>query len=233
MRKFVMKAIGVCFKLSFGRSQVDVCGVRETFSAKLKKKFLSDADKKFINVEKMVHIHQSKKFNTAMKFDSEQKDSSVLSIVFDYMQNVYLPHIPVQELFYMRQITVNVFCMHNLQKNKSRLYVYDESQAKKGPNEVCTFLFDYISEYLEKNKTVTSLHLYSDNCGGQNKNHTVLRFMKALTDNGIIQEAVFSLPMRGHSFNACDRDFGVIKCHMKKTDRIYTIRKVGLIFFSQ
>lgn len=37
----------------------------------------------------------------------------MLSIAFDYMQNISLPFIPVQDTFYLRQLTLNVFCIHN------------------------------------------------------------------------------------------------------------------------
>lgn len=136
------------------------------------------------------------KFYRDMKRDTEEVDDSVLAVVFDYMQNITLPRIAVQETFYLRQLTVSsIFCIHNLLTNKVRMYISHEKEAKKSPNKVRTFLMDYILHEIEKrhisNKLpYTMLHLYSDNCGGQNMNHCVLRFMTAWTDNGIFQEAV-------------------------------------------
>ncbi|KAL3281076.1 hypothetical protein HHI36_004300 [Cryptolaemus montrouzieri] len=65
--------------------------------------------------------------------------------------------IPVQEVFYLRQLWVNIFCIHNVKTN----------------NEACSFLKDYI-EALPP--IVTKLPLFSD--------HTVVRFLMSFYDSG-------------------------------------------------
>lgn len=99
------------------------------------------------------------------------------------------------------------------------MYMYHEGIAKKSRNEVCTFLQDYI----EKNVSpeVKELYLFSDNCSGQNKNHTVLRFLAALCDSGRFDKIIYFLPVRGHSFLPCDRDFGTIKRTVRRADRVF------------
>lgn len=64
------------------------------------------------------------------------------------MQNLPLPHIPVQEVFYMRQLCIYEFCVHNLKTEKAVFYSYQEGEAYKGPNEVCTFLKMFIDKYI-------------------------------------------------------------------------------------
>ena len=89
------------------------------------------------------------------------------------MQNIQLPVSPVQELFYMRQLTINLFCVHDIKKNSATMYIYHEGIDKKSPNEVCSFLFDFLQDvptYIEE------LHVYRDNFGGENKNHSLIRF---------------------------------------------------------
>lgn len=48
------------------------------------------------------------------------------------------------------------------------------------------FFFENISGYNWKrtDKKYDELHVYADNCAGQNKNHAVSRFLLALTDTG-------------------------------------------------
>lgn len=216
------------YKLSFGQPKVDVCGEYESFATKLNNKFLNPSAKRVIEAERAVHIRRSKKFYSAMKNDRNENADSVLSLVFDYMMNIPLPKTPVQEAFYLRQLTVSVFCVHNIRTNKARMYVYHEQEGRRSPNKVCTFLMDAISQEMEArpDRHYTTLHLYSDNCGGQNKNNCMLRFMMALTDNGMFQEVIYYFPIRGHSFNACDRDFGLVKRLMKRVGRIYTKRQI-------
>lgn len=77
-----------------------------------------------------------------------------------------------------------MFAVHNLKKNIAKLYLYNEGDGRKGPNDVCSFLLDYLlTEILESVKT---LHLYSDNCGGQNKNHVLAKNAITLSRNQTI-----------------------------------------------
>ncbi|KAJ4429181.1 hypothetical protein ANN_26184 [Periplaneta americana] len=76
-----------------------------------------------------------------------------------------------QEMFYLRKLWLFVFGIHNQENNTAQFYCYHEGQANRGPIEVCTFVNDYISEL----DSVKELHVFSDPCGGQNRNNTVLK----------------------------------------------------------
>ncbi|KAB0805404.1 hypothetical protein PPYR_02374 [Photinus pyralis] len=67
---------------------------------------------------------------------------------------------------------------------------------------------------------ITELHLFSDGCGGQNRNQTMVRFLLALQATKRFNKIYHYFPIRGHSFLPCDRDFGCVKRLFKK-DRIY------------
>jgi hypothetical protein len=109
---------------------------------------LPEYAKRVASAEFMVHKCRGSKFYKAMKDCTEacQKDECVLGLCFDYMQNLPLPKIPVQDVFYLRQLWVNVFCVHNMKTRKYVMYVYHEGTARKGPNEVCSFLHDYMKQ---------------------------------------------------------------------------------------
>lgn len=138
------------------------------------------------------------------------------------MQNLTLPCIPVQETFYLRQLTVSVFCIHNLKDNSVTFFLYHEGTACKGPNEVSSFFLSYIEDSL---KNIDHLHIFSDGCGGQNKNHTLIRVLSALVTLDKFKSINHYFPVRGHSFLPCDRDFSVLKRKIRKTDRIYTLKE--------
>lgn len=80
-------------------------------------------------------------------------------------------------------------------------------------------LFKYINKYVPN--TIRELHLFSDGCPGQNKNHTLVRFLLALAGTNRFNVIHHYFPIRGHSFLPNDRDFGCIKRKIKKHDRIY------------
>ena len=212
------------YSLSFGCPQVDTCCVCEELNIKIRNSHVNDKAKRCALAELLIHKRRAKKFYNMLKNGSQRKDQpNVLAIAIDFMQNIQLPVIPVQETFYLRQLTTNVFCIHNVKTNAAKLYVYHEGVGKKGPNEVCLFLYDYIKSAAPE---IEELHLYSDNCGGQNKNHALSRFLLALTDSKRFKKIEHYFPVRGHSYLPCDRDFSLIKRSLRSHDRIYGIDEV-------
>lgn len=141
------------------------------------------------------------------------------------MQNLQLPKIPVQDLFYLRQLTLNAFQIHNMKSGEGMFYLYHEGEAYKGPNEVCSFLLMYLENIKKVEPNIKEVRLFCDNCSGQNKNNVVIRFCQALVDTGMFKKVEIFYPIRGHSFLDNDRDFGVFKRKLAKVDRIYSIRE--------
>lgn len=207
------------FTLRFGRPQVDTCSFCEEKGALLRST-INDNAKRVITAELLVHKRKAQKFykklKSVEKLCHERED--VAGICFDFMSNLPLPNIPVQDIFYYRQLWINTFEIHNLGKNNGMLFIYHEGQAKKSPNEICTFLEMYINSLDEK---IQELHVFSDNCAGQNKNHTVTRYLLALVDTKRFSKIFQYFPVRGHSYLPCDRDFSQLKRQLKKHDRIY------------
>lgn len=169
----------------------------------------------------MVHLRRAKKFYSTLKGITEKcsQEPDTFGICIDFMQNLPLPHIPVQEIFYYRQLWVNCFCVYDLKTKKSTIYLYHEGVAKKGGNEVSSFIHHYIENHVPD--TAKEIHVFSDACTGQNRNHTVIRTLLAIS---YIRKVTISqyFPVRGHSFLPCDRTFGVIKRSLKRKDRVYT-----------
>lgn len=197
----------------FGKPQVDVCITCEELGIKLKNKALCDNSKRVAAAKLMIHKRRARKFY----------------ICFDYMANLPLPHIPVQEVYYMRQLWMYTFCITELNSNNAYFYVHHEGIAHKSPNEVCSWLHDYITKAKIRNPAYENLILFSDSCTGQNKNHCLLRYLMNLTDNVVFCNIDHYYLIRGHSFLPCDRNFGCIKRVLKKSDRVYSVEEYGNI----
>jgi len=213
------------YDLRFGRPQVDTCCKCEELNIKIKSPSLGDAAKRAAVAELVVHKRRSKKFYTSLKdsVDDCKNRDDLMALSFDYMQNVHLPEVPVQELFYLTQLIVNIFGIHNLKTGHAFYYIYHEGVAKKGPNEVCSFLLDYIHNYVPE--SVQHLRLYSDNCPGQNKHHPMIRMCMALVETGRFETVEQFYPIRGHSFLPNDRDFGLIKKNLRRHDRVFSVHQ--------
>lgn len=103
------------FNLRFGRPQIDTCCKCEELNVKIKSPSLGDAAKRAAVAKLLVHKGRAKKFYTSLKesVNECQNRDDLVALAFDFMQNVHLPEIPVQELFYLTQLTVSVFGIYN------------------------------------------------------------------------------------------------------------------------
>lgn len=68
----------------------------------LKGKGLSDNVKRNVAAEKTIRSRPTKQFYKAMDETSKNKDDNTVALAFDYMQNLPLPHILIQEVFYIK-----------------------------------------------------------------------------------------------------------------------------------
>ncbi|KAJ8883174.1 hypothetical protein PR048_015014, partial [Dryococelus australis] len=129
----------------------------------------------------------------------KEKDD-ILTLGFDYAQNLPLPKINITKHFYKRL-----------------LWLF------KNPNTVASFLFNYISEKVDKNPYIKEIVPHSDAAGGQNKTATMLRFCSWLSKTlGVPITHLY--PVRYHLFGQCDRNFVIMKPNIKKTESIETLK---------
>ena len=82
----------------------------------------------------VVHKRRSNKFYVSLKQMKEycKHKENALCLTFDFLQNICLPHIPVQQVYYLKQLTVNVFSIHNVKSGEAHFFIYHEGIAKKG-----------------------------------------------------------------------------------------------------
>lgn len=103
---FYRKFFNYNFRLRFGRPQIDVCSQCEALGLKMKSTALSDQAKRIAVGEHLVHKQRARKFYCKLSEIREKakNDPRVAGIAFDFMANLPLPNIPVQEVFYLRQL---------------------------------------------------------------------------------------------------------------------------------
>lgn len=196
------------FDLKFGQPQTDACTTCEELGVKIKSNELCESAKRTAAGELLVHKRRSRKFYDALK-ESKTLDDQSQAICIDFMANVSLPVIPVQDLYYYRQLTVNTFGIHDIKSGKMTCFVYHEVEGGKGANDVCSHLKYYIDTFIHPG--IKLLLIFADNCTGQNKNQPIVRFLMALIELKRFESVEMLFPLRGHSFMPCDRDFSIIK----------------------
>lgn len=208
------------FNLGFGSPKADICSFCVGKKQELANCSEEDGKKEKIT-ELLVHRMRAKKFYTLM---NEEAQTNTVTLCFDLMQNQVLPKTAIGEAYYSRQLYQYFFgVVHHkggeqLQgKEEVKFYSWGENEAGRGANEIASCLYHYLSSYLPTG--TKHVRLFSDACGGQNKNFTMLGMLSEFSEkHGITFSYYF--PVRGHSYLPADRAFGRVEKELRRQDTI-------------
>lgn len=116
-----------------------------------------------------MHIN---KVNNYVKMKKEMLSTfeDNLCCEFDFGQNLPLPKLPVSAQFYLRLVWLHIFNVHIHKTDRSYMFPFMEGYLNKGGNTVCNLVLYTILEEL-KLKCYNKIVLFSDACGGQNRNY--------------------------------------------------------------
>lgn len=208
------------FNYKFGRPKSDVCNQCEELKCLMKTK-TNPQEIKTVENRLKLHKTMANAFYTNMRKaqDTVEKESNVECLVFDFMQHVPVPHLPVNEVFYLRQMWVYTFGIHHYFQggDKDYFYMWCECDAQHGANEVISCLNHFIENKV--GQQCDTLMLFSDGCTGQNRNHTMIRYLMTLVNTSRFKTVQHFFPTRGHSFMPCDRDFAKLGKLKKRTEK--------------
>lgn len=189
------------------------CGTCDQYQSKLASCDDPEEVRK-LNIQKELHLKKADKFyELKRKCKLRAQAENFTCVSFDYMQNLPLPHIRTNAVFYARQLWLYVFGVHNDGNNNATMFSYDETVGRKWQNEVASLLFQYLRS---NDVTTKNLILISDGCAGQNKNYVLMKFLYLLVHGlHMFENITYIFPIRGHSFLSCDQDFSLIEKHKK------------------
>jgi len=124
------------------------------------------------------------------------KDGTISHFSFDYSQNLVLPHKSSQPgPFYFYSLrNCYLFGITDESCNHQMNYLIDEASCNKGSNEVVSMLWHFVSKLSKKRKK--HIIFNADNCVGQNKNNTLMKFFAWLCLTGNSQIIDFTLKFR-------------------------------------
>jgi hypothetical protein len=106
-------------------------------------------------------------------------------------------------------------------------HVYHEGIAKKGANDVASLIVKTLMKegMMREAEMGGELIIPFDNCSGQNKNNTMLKLMVFLVECGYFKDVWFVFLVVGHTKNAADRLFNLLKKSYRKKN-IYTVEQL-------
>ena len=152
--------------------------------------------------------------------------------IADFSQNMELPFFGESQpgdTYYFSPLKINVFGIVDCSifGGKLSAHVYHEGVGKKGGNNVASML---VNEFKRLNimvddKQGKELTIIMDNCAGQNKNRMVLRLALYLVEAEYFAKVTFVFYIVGHTKNACDRWFNMLK-NLTVKRNIYTFEQL-------
>jgi hypothetical protein len=169
------------------------------------------------------HVRDARSMRHEYTKDCTAASATHAVTTIDFAQNVAMPHSAQTPSmwYFLSLINVSVFGIYNQPDEKQWNFIYTERKAAKGSNEVISMLDAFArmrSIYGERAASEKTWTIYADNCGGQNKNNNVVKFLLFLTHCKAVKSVTLKFLVKGHTKNHCDRGFANMKRHYAKID---------------
>lgn len=196
-------------KLRFQRPRKDTCGTCDLLHSKVQND--PGPNKSKYKKELELHHRKAEKARNEMKKDhenSQKPNSDTCTISIDLQQVFSIPTFTHSQMYYLRQLSCYNLAVTMGDNNQSFMFVWHEGISGRGANEIASCLLKAITNKITHKK---KLIVWSDNCGGQNKNQMLLFLWSYLICRGIFDEIEHKYLVPGHSYLSCDRDFALIE----------------------
>lgn len=196
------------FNLGFHQPTKDACKYCEWF------KGLNDHEKE-VNLEEY-NAHQNRKTQARDQKEEDkrqaQQESTFMAVTFDLEQVLTTPWSNVSSLFYSRKLSTYNLTVYELGSKTANCYMWHEGEGGRGSCEISTCVFRYLSSL---SSNIDHVVLYSDTCGGQNRNagfsamclHAVKDLPISIIDHKFMES--------GHSQMECDSVHAAIETARK------------------
>ncbi|KAH9630407.1 hypothetical protein HF086_009556 [Spodoptera exigua] len=177
-------------------------------------------EKNKIQEEYQTHIVRKQTCNQEKDKDKKraEEETNLLSATFDLQAILQLPCTDVGLLYYTRKLTLyNLTLYESAPPNEAYCFVWSEINGKKGSSEIGSILCHYLMKCVPEE--VTEVSLFSDTCGGQNRNQFVAAILLWVIQNSNhLQIIEHKFLESGHSYMEADSMHSAIESAKKNVD---------------
>ena len=99
------------------------------------------------------------------------------------------------------------------------MHVWDENVAGRGGDEIGSCILKYLKT---KGICAKKLVIFSDNCGGQNKNWNIMAIWSYLIHTKQFEEIEHYFLITGHTYLSSDRYFAKIEKYQRGQPNVYS-----------
>lgn len=210
------------FNLRFGRPKVDTCKTCDRINTKLK--YVDAKEHHIFEKERVDHnvlVQKYKNLRNETLKNAKHDEEATEVFTFDLERALEMPRLSTSVTYYKRQLWFYNLCIYDEKYRKGYMYVWPESMASRGAQEISACLCKHMRERLPSN--TKKIILNSDSCFGQNRNVKVALMLKRLLaswPNSRLTSIEQRFYVVGHSYNRCDGCFGLIEKQKKITENI-------------
>ena len=212
------------FNLSFHVPKKDQCSTCTVYRNKEAEGSLTEAEEESYQQ----HLRRKERARKEKESDKEEamRDPSKHVVTVDLQAVLQAPCGLVSQLYYKRKLSVYNFTVYSLGDGKGTCFIWDETEGKRGSSEIATCILMYLRSLP---RTVTDVTIYSDCCGGQNRNRNLTAaLMHALKEVPNIQVINQKYLETGHTHMECDSMHAAISL-AKKCTPIYVTSEWDII----
>lgn len=170
-----------------------------------------------------LELHQRRAAAMQNDLKQEAEDAKLnhnkIVITFDMQQTLPTPLLTVGEAFYLRKAWTYNLGVHNCGDGQATMYMWTEDIAKRGSEEVASCLLKHLTSRPTTGQE--DLIIYTDNCGGQNKNWLLMLLWIQLVREKKYKTIEHRFLVSGHTYLPSDRDFAIIEKHKKLLRQVY------------
>jgi hypothetical protein len=167
--------------------------------------------------EYAAHIRRKEQARTSKIIDKEGTSDSKICAAMDLEQVLTVPKLSVGSAYYLRKLSMYNLTFYNLGTKEGSCYMWTESEAGRGANEIASALYHWLVE--EDKKGAEQITVYSDTCAGQNRNRVVcsmiIVFLSRSVNTQKVEQKYFE---SGHSQMECDAIHSSIENKVRKRD---------------
>jgi hypothetical protein len=210
------------FNLRFKQVKKDTCKTCDEFSVTGHSKDKTADEKAEAKRDHEDHLQLAEIALKQMNADLEAAvtDETLETLTFDLQKVISLPRIHSNIVFYKRQLSLYNLGIHSGKRNEGHFNVWLENEGSRGAQDIGSVLMKHITEKVPA--SVRHLILWSDSCGGQNRNIKITLMMQFVLQNSpSLQSVCFRFRVSGHSFLPNDSEFGDVECALKRQQRLY------------
>lgn len=213
------------FNLSFARLKVDTCRKCDMFEASMKSQLENSSQRMNLEQTKNEHLQlvekTKKEFHETVQHASNPENKTEV-YTFDLQRALETPVLQTSEVYYMRQLWVYNLCIYDEVRKIAYMCVWNESIASRGAQEIASCLHKFFMKFVPKD--TQKIILRSDACSGQNRNikmALMLKYFFSMWNRTELCSIEQHFYVSGHSYNSCDRSFGLIEKQKQITENIY------------